>query len=139
MYHNMTVISSVFFILFAQIFCIFFDQFSRNHNLMTTSGTFETEIRTYPENLPLTAAAGMLLLQSDHISNFVYIRHFATSYLFQNFTHADRKIPVRSAAGLKDLHFYPEELLLYLQAPVHLHGNNPEDLRPDIQPAKFPR
>jgi hypothetical protein len=47
---------------------IFFCLCPGDHDLAVTALAFQTEIRSYPQNLPVFAAAGMLFFQGDDIS-----------------------------------------------------------------------
>ena len=57
-YHSVLFLSS----LFSYFFCIFFNQFSRHHNLMPAAFTFQTKIRSHTKNLPFMTSAWVWLL-----------------------------------------------------------------------------
>lgn len=118
--------------VFSQTSGIFLHQLSRDHDLMAAAHTFEAEVRSYPQDLPLLTAAGMLFLQLYNIAHFVLHRvhlhkisdgcrfcffsavqilHCRSALSFPAFTDA-RRFP-RSSPIPPDLHTYPAALQIY--------------------------
>ena len=66
---------------FSNFFCIFFYKLPCDHNLVPAAHALQPEIRSHPEDLPLTAAARMLFFQFYDVTYFVY-SFFHNFFLF---------------------------------------------------------
>ena len=102
-YHKKSILSS----FFCDLPCIFFHQPAGDHDLMSASHAFETEISSGTQHLPLLAPAGMRLLHSDNISHIKSVRHMFCSFLLPSllFNPSPSVLPARESVH-HPLHLY---------------------------------